>query len=49
MVAANKMTNLTGERPVLTIVHISRVAISGVRNGDKSYESPEVNGQSAEP
>ena len=41
------MLNLTGESPVLTIVRSGQVVISGIRDGNKSYESPEVNGQSA--
>ena len=45
--AANKMAELAGESPVLTIIRNGQVVISGIQSGNNLYESPEVNGQSA--
>ena len=45
--AANKMIELVGESPTLTIVRSGQVVISGIEGGNNLYESPEVNGQSA--
>ena len=39
---------LVGESPTLTIVRSGQVVISGIGGGNNFYESPEVNGQSAE-
>ena len=46
--AANNMIELVGESPILTIVRSGQVVISGIGGGNNIYESPEVNGQSAE-
>jgi len=42
------MFELVGESPTLTIVRSGQVVISGIEGGNNLYESPEVNGQSAE-
>lgn len=46
-IAANKMVELMGESPTLTIVRSGQVVISGIWEGNFPYGSPEVNGQSA--